>query len=278
MLNMDEENYKEALEASFKVSISRGISSDLLQIVNDSAAEVDSKSSDFWVLVAALKEFIENEGDGEPPLEGSIPDMTSSTECYVILQKIYQAKAESDCLAMEQRVKNILKRIGKDPDAISKAYVKNFCKNARKISICRFRDIEDEFTSPCLPELQKCLNDEDYSYAVGFYILLRAVDRFAANYNRLPGIFDSGLNEEISRLKLIAVGILSELGLNGPTLSEDLVTEMCRFGGAELHPVAAFIGGVASQEVIKLVTKQFVPLKGTFMFNGIDHKSQVLVL
>lgn len=62
----------------------------------------------------------------------------------------------------------------------------------------------------------------------------------------------SGLNEEISRLKLIAVGILSELGLNGPTLSEDLVTEMCRFGGAELHPVAAFIGGVASQEVIKV--------------------------
>lgn len=31
------------------------LGSDLLQIVNDSAAEVDSKSSDFWVLVAALK-------------------------------------------------------------------------------------------------------------------------------------------------------------------------------------------------------------------------------
>lgn len=28
------------------------------------------------------------------------------------------------------------------------------------------------------------------SVAVGFYILLRAVDRFAANYNRFPGIFD----------------------------------------------------------------------------------------
>lgn len=28
----------------------------------------------------ALQEFIANEGDGEPPLEGSIPDMTSLTE------------------------------------------------------------------------------------------------------------------------------------------------------------------------------------------------------
>jgi hypothetical protein len=35
-------------------------------------------------------------------------------------------------------------------------------------------------------------------------------------------------------------------------LSEDLIAEVCRFAGAEIHPVAAFIGGVASQEVIKV--------------------------
>uniref|UniRef100_A0A804J043 Uncharacterized protein n=1 Tax=Musa acuminata subsp. malaccensis TaxID=214687 RepID=A0A804J043_MUSAM len=44
MRNINEENYKEALEASFKVSISRGISSELLQIVNGSSVEVDPKS------------------------------------------------------------------------------------------------------------------------------------------------------------------------------------------------------------------------------------------
>nr|XP_029120897.1 NEDD8-activating enzyme E1 regulatory subunit AXR1 isoform X2 [Elaeis guineensis] len=223
-------------------------------------------------------EFIENEGDGEPPLEGSIPDMTSLTEYYVSLQKIYQAKAESDCLVMEQRVRNILKRIGRDPDAITKAYIKNFCRNARKITVCRYRNIEDEFNTPNLPELQKYLTEEDYNFAVGFYILLRAVDRFAANYNRFPGIFDGEVDEDISRLKTIAVGLLSDLGFHGPVLSEDLINEMCRFGGAELHAVAAFIGGVASQEVIKLVTEQFVPLTGTFVFNGIDQKSQALAL
>jgi hypothetical protein len=42
------------------------------------------------------------------------------------------------------------------------------------------------------------------------------------------------------------------MGLNGASLSEDLITEVCRFAGAEIHPVAAFIGGVASQEVIKV--------------------------
>ncbi|KAJ4730035.1 NEDD8-activating enzyme E1 regulatory subunit [Melia azedarach] len=278
MIAFDEDNYKEATEASFKVFGPRGISSDLQQIINDSHAELNSSSSDFWVMVAALKDFISNEGGGEAPLEGSIPDMTSSTEHYVNLQKIYQAKAEADCLAIEQRVRNVIKKLGREPESISKAKIKSFCRNARKLKVCRYRLIEDEFSNPSVPELQKYLTDEDYSVAVGFYILLRAVDRFAANYNSFPGEFDGPMDEDISRLKTTAVGVLSDLGCNGSTLTEDLINEMCRFGAAELHAVAAFIGGVASQEVIKLITKQFVPMSGTFIFNGIDHKSQLLTL
>lgn len=278
MIDVDEDNYKEAIEASFKVFAPRGISSNLRHILDDPCAEVNSSSSHFWVMVAALKEFIANEGGGEAPLDGSIPDMTSSTELYVNLQKLYQAKAEADVLVIEQRVRNILKKIGRDPYSISKAIIKSFCKNARKLKVCRYRPIEDEFSSPVLPELQKYLTDEEYSIAVGFYILLRAVDRFAANYNTFPGQFDGAMDEDISRLKTTAVSILSDVGCNGSTLTEDLINEMCRYGAAELHAIAAFIGGIASQEVIKLITRQFVPMSGTFIFNAIDHKSQLLSL
>lgn len=62
----------------------------------------------------------------------------------------------------------------------------------------------------------------------------------------------SVMDEDISRLKTTAVGLLNDLGCNGVTLTEDLINEMCRFGAAELHAVAAFIGGIASQEVIKV--------------------------
>ncbi|CAN4094194.1 unnamed protein product [Withania somnifera] len=86
------------------------------------------------------------------------------------------------------------------------------------------------------------------------------------------------MDEDISRLKTTAVSLLNDLGCNGPTLSEDLINEMCRYGASELHAVAAFVGGVASQEVIKLITRQFIPMSGTFIFNGIDHKSQLLLL
>ncbi|VFQ62173.1 unnamed protein product [Cuscuta campestris] len=278
MISADEDNYKEAMAASYKVFTPRGISSSVNQIINDNFAEVNSKSSEFWIMVAALKEFIANEGNGEAPLEGSIPDMTSSTELYVNLQKIYHAKAEADFLAVEQRERDILQRIGRDPSSISKATIKSFCKNARKLEVCRYRSLEEEFSSPAQPELQKYLTDEEYSVAVSFYILLRAADRFYANYNKFPGQLDGEMDEDISRLKTTAISLLNDLGCNGSTLAEDLINEMCRYGAAELHAVAAFIGGVASQEVIKLITRQFVPMRGTFIFNGIDHKSQILLL
>ncbi|VAI24158.1 unnamed protein product [Triticum turgidum subsp. durum] len=96
---------------------------------------------------------------------------------------------------------------------------------------------------------------------MNFYVLLRAVDRLAASYSRLPGIFDSigstsEIVEDVPRLKAAAVSVLSDMGLKGASLSEDLVTEVCRFAGAEIHPVGAFIGGVASQEVIKCWTRK----------------------
>ncbi|GKB90919.1 NEDD8-activating enzyme E1 regulatory subunit AXR1 [Tanacetum coccineum] len=109
---------------------------------------------------------------------------------YVNLRKLYQAKVEADFLVAEQRVRDILKKVGRDPYRISKAVIKSF----------------------------SLYNDMD---------------------------------EEIFILKTTAVGLLSDLGCNGSTLTEDLINKMCRYGAA----VAAYVGGVASQEIIKVSTK-----------------------
>jgi amyloid beta precursor protein binding protein 1 len=63
---------------------------------------------------------------------------------------------------MEQRVKSILVKVGQDPSSISKPTIKSFCKNARKLKVCRYRTIEDEFKSPSTTELHKYLADENY--------------------------------------------------------------------------------------------------------------------
>jgi hypothetical protein len=51
-----------------------------------------------------------------------------------------------------------------------------------------------------------------------------------------------------------------------------------RFGAAELHNIASFMGGVASQEAIKLITHQYTPLNNTFLYNGMNSTSQVWTL
>ncbi|CAL9157800.1 unnamed protein product [Musa hybrid cultivar] len=66
--------------------------------------------------------------------------------------------------------------------------------------------------------------------------------------------------------KPIAVGMLSELGFNGPALSEDLIIEVCRCGGAELYPFA-----VGSRE-------NNLSYRTEHSFDGIDQMSQVSVL
>lgn len=48
-------------------------------------------SVDFWILMHALKRFVEEEGEGALPVSGVIPDMKSDTESYVLLQRMYVA-------------------------------------------------------------------------------------------------------------------------------------------------------------------------------------------
>lgn len=52
-------------------------------------------------------------------------------------------------------------------------------------------------------------------------------------------------------------------------LSRNHALEITRVGAAELHNIAALVGGVAAQEIVKLITQQYIPLNNTYIFNGV---------
>jgi len=52
----------------------------------------------------------------------------------------------------------------------------------------------------------------------------------------------------------------------------------CSYGGAEIHSIAAFMGGIAAQEIIKLITGQYKPIQNTYIYNGCTQNSLVLDL
>lgn len=134
-----------------------------------------------------------------------------------------------------------------------------------------------------------------------WYLVLRAVDRFYAVHGRLPGWTNEQVLPDVPLLKvnrslslesarvpkrLILIflillscdallqaqveGLLKELKLDPSVVSDAIIHETCRFGGSELHNIAAFMGGVGSQEAIKVITCQWLPTNNAFVYNGIN--------
>lgn len=287
---------------------------------DEEAVQLRADSPDFWVMVAALRRFVlaqsaqaaaaaSSGGGGETmaedgagaaaaasaslsgssaslsegflPLEGSIPDMTATTELYLQLQRLYREQAEAHVEAVQNHVRSLLAGLGRAPDSIPGEAVRHVCKHARALRVVRYKALAAEAAGSegCnSAALQQALACEATQANASFYVLLRASDRFHATHRRLPGLLDSQLEGDVLQLKAAANALLAECGVSGAAISDDYVVEMCRAGGAELHVVAALVGGMAAQEAIKLVTEQFVPVPGVLMYNGITCSTAVLEL
>ena len=83
------------------------------------------------------------------------------------------------------------------------------------------------------------------------------------------------MDGDVPALKHIAMTIAQDTSSGSVSISDDLVCEICRFGASELHCVAAVLGGMASQEAIKLITQQFVPVSGTVIYNTMNSTMSV---
>ena len=75
---------------------------------------------------------------------------------------------------------------------------------------------------------------------------------------------------------------------NGPTTETTLnnadddhpspskyAVEMVRYGNCEIHTIASILGGIAAQEIMKIITYQYVPLQNTYVYNGITSTGAV---
>lgn len=274
---LDEENFDEAEQNVNSVILPTQISSPVKSILDDPACTyVTPESSNFWLLARAVREFVAAEGDGKLPLRGSIPDMTSSSDMYVDLCKVYQAKAREDVEVVAAHLGQLLESVGRPPNSIPESTIKKFCRNSAFLRVLRYNSIATELTMPNLEELRMHLDNPDSE--VVYYVLLRAADQFYALYKSLPGLKDSEFESDVARLKAITSGLLQRWGLTSYSIRDEHIAEFCRYGGSELHSVAAFVGGIASQEVIKIITQQFVPLNNTFLYSGTSSTSLTVAL
>jgi len=283
-----EENFQQAISnlRTALMPASQHIPDDVREVLgDDKAAVTDEATSDFWILARAVREFVAcaEEGNGSLPLPGKIPDMVSDTGSYMELQKMYSAKAEADLQAVTARVNRILEAVGKPAGSVPAGDVHLFCRNVQNLRCLRPRSIEEERTGSVSPQvaelLQECTVEGNNAI---WYVIARGADAFFKSHGHAPGSQDGDYTADTQPLKEATLQAAKDLGVEDAVTSwdnrencslDDLVAEYCRFGGSELHALSAIMGGVVSQEVLKVTTEQFVPLQSCIIFNGIDSSS-----
>ncbi|CAE7323665.1 AXR1 [Symbiodinium natans] len=272
-----EANFDEALANAYKAWMPYVIPDAVQQVLSRVAS---ASKSDFWIVARAVSQFVRD--CGKLPLAGTLPDMTASTDMFIKLQEIYSSRADGDFAAITAHVATIQKELGVDGSTPGE-FVKRFCQNALNCEVFRFRSLEEEFRPPSVEEggvdLDEELQDDDS--LVAWYIALRAADRFREDQNHWPGELcgdgASDLAGDMATLTGLATKVLSSYKAS---VSVDSVTKMVeevvRYGGCELHTTSSVLGGIVSQEVVKLVTKQYSPLCNTLLFDGLQGKMQVV--
>eukprot|EP01123_Difflugia_compressa_P013847 TRINITY_DN669_c0_g1_i1.p1 TRINITY_DN669_c0_g1~~TRINITY_DN669_c0_g1_i1.p1 ORF type:complete len:540 (+),score=116.60 TRINITY_DN669_c0_g1_i1:122-1741(+) len=278
---VDNENFSEASQKAHYAWIPYKIPSTILDILNDHKAQnVTKDSTDFWLLAHAVNLFVHNEGKGKLPLMGTIPDMTSDTHSFIELQYAYRDKALQDADIVKHHLHKTLTSLGLPTDRISDVDIRNFCKHSLFLQVIRYSTVAEEDEDPSKVNrdsiemnLVDWLVGDDAPGEGCWWLAMRAADRFHRAHGRYPGENTDAFEQDFESLRKHADDVLTQLGFQTNQLQDAHLKELCRFGNSQIHTIAAILGGICAQEVIKLVTHQWVPLDNTFVFNGIHSTS-----
>ncbi|KAF4555567.1 ThiF-like protein 3 [Elsinoe fawcettii] len=300
----EEENFGEAAAAVLKtINLPKPSSSVLAVLDAPEAQNLSTASASFWFIASAISNFYKRHE--QLPLPGSLPDMKARSADYIALQNIYKTKARQDCAEVTARVRQLEDHIGRS-DRIPDSEIEQFCKLAAHIKLVRgsatpLALVQDPLTWTIhtakdllvkLPNPEFGLDEPSL-----LYVAFLAYDSFLGSHIdgmsgelRAPGanfqeadtdaekltgiawkIFDAAIDATGSRLENPRYDTLR-------SMLRKICQELTRAAGGELHNIASLTGGIVAQEIIKVITRQYVPIDNTVLFDGITSKTTVLAI
>lgn len=260
-----EENFIEALQTIHRALQLTQIPSSIQKLFQSSNIKnVDQSTSLFWIYVKALKNFADIHG--ALPLSGNLPDMVSDTTSYIRLQNLYRNKAIQDQGAFAKEVMKLLNSTGRSQDEITQESMKAFCKNSQLLYVS---DGSKDITTPSLVttlfDESDDNDDENFSILAIYYAIL-TFNRFIDLKKYRPSIEDY---DEFVKVFVKSFGIKQQLT---PAIMSTF-KEVLTHNTSDYHNLNSLMGGVVSQEVLKLATSQYTPLDNLFVFDGIRSMS-----
>jgi len=167
---------------------------------------------------------------------------------------------------------------------VSQEDLSTFCQNVHSMELFQTRSLEEEMTPKLTEDLEgdwmmATMDPYEVPDHTPFlwYIGFRACQVFYEMHGRYPGVTDA-YQEDVGPLQECIVQVVSSMNLQENELVQSTLLaaetpkfaqELARYGQAEIHTIASLVGGVASQEAVKIITGQYVPFNNTYIYNGI---------
>ena len=199
--------------------------------------------------------------------------MKAQSADYIQLQNIYKAKARKDLAEVVENVRSIEEEFKRNI-LIDEREIEAFCKGAASVKLIKGRPIiiaskpnEREWKDTTKSLCQE-LGDE--TSLLPIFIAFVAYD----------SVFPRDQESMLSHCKATVETLQKESGATLDTEAvmeriEKVVKELARAREGELHNISALTGGMIAQEVIKAITKQYIPMDNTCVFDGIVSKTGV---
>lgn len=211
--------------------------------------------------------------------------MKAQSSIYVKLQSLYKAKARQDI----SDVMSIIRTIN-GGEQVNQAEVELFCRNAKFIKLVLGPEDAPSINSIVGTSKQETvvtLTGGLMSANNGIWYLENELLNDELAVAAGPEIPTSllpiylALRASTFASRVSAEDIVESVTTSVPSLSGNkrllqIAEEIIRSNLGEIHNTSAATGGIVAQEMIKLITKQYVPIDNTCIFDGIESRCQVL--
>jgi len=289
-----EENFDEAAAAVLKSLNPPTVPSGLREVFDSEDCKTLTKdSTNFWIITQAIHQFHSNHQ--VLPLPGALPDMKAQSADYIALQTLYKRKARKDLAEVTRTVRTSEKLHTRNPPVDEKE-IEAFCKGAAFVKLLKGRTIPlpfphagtiMEWTPPTSTVLRTDLKLSGPDSLVPIFLAFLAHDIASttpSNSKKGGPQTPSGGRASDWTQELLSTLLTADTAIADPEIEQirsrlrDVTEELERAGEGELHNVSALTGGMVAQEVIKVVTRQYVPVDNTCVFDGVGSRTAVFRL
>ena len=250
--NISDKCYLEAVEFAsrymLRVNPFNLTTAGLFKVFNlsDQLGEIDQP---FWHLVRATQRFYKKYG--VLPHYGGLPDITTSSENYNKLRKIYSKKHEDDWNEIHEDLKS--RGVTIDDSTFGR-----FSKNVWRIFAIDYKPIVESLNlKPTGAESSPF--QKNISIIQSIFIALR---NFYEKNNRQPGNTQEDRDAIMQEVKSLNVK-LDEADL------PKYIQEFLHYKGTLIPSVTATLSGILAEEITKIIIHQCTPVDGVFIYDAL---------